>query len=33
VRQMTFGFVGKDIDYGDHRPVKYPGGTVVRPEP
>jgi len=33
VRQMMFGFVGKNIDFGDHRPVKYPGGTVVRPEP
>ncbi|MGO8673904.1 MAG: aldo/keto reductase [Capsulimonadaceae bacterium] len=33
VRQMMFGFVGKNIDFGDHRPVKYPGGTEVRPEP
>ncbi len=33
VRQMTFGFVGKNIDYDAHRPVSYPGGTEPRPKP
>jgi len=33
VRQMMFGFVGKNIEFEAHRPIPYPGGTEPRPVP
>lgn len=33
VRQMMFGFVGKNIEYGEHRSIPYPGGTEPRSQP